>query len=73
MTTIATPVVWPLGSDWPVEFTADKDLVLFLARAGKLELRLKYGTIWREQTPPADGDYLVLAGQHVRISQRGTP
>lgn len=68
--TVATPIVWPLGAAWPVEFTATKDLVVFLSRDGKLELRLKYGTIWREQGLPPDGDYLVLAGQHVRISQR---
>lgn len=68
--TIGTPVLWPLGRDWPVEFTADKDLTVFLPPAARLELRLKYGTVWREQTPPREGDYVVLAGQHVRISQR---
>jgi hypothetical protein len=68
--TVSVPIVWPLGAAWPVEFTADKDLTLFAPPPARIDLRLKYGSVWREQAVPPDRAYIVLAGQHVRISQR---
>jgi len=67
---VGVPWVWPLGHDWPVCFTADKDMCVNIPAVGKVELRLKYGSVWRELSYPPDGDYLVYIGQHVRISQR---
>lgn len=69
--TIGVVEPWPLvGLPWIVMFTADIDQQLYFPAEARVEVRLKYGTVWRECT---QSPLKILQGQHVRVTQRAAP
>lgn len=66
--TVGVVYPWPCsGLPWCVMYTADLDHTIVFTSDARVELRLKYGTVWREQTV---SPLRILEGQHVRVTQR---